>query len=244
MCLGQCGSQKLGEFLRLQHDTTAQTHMDNTHNLKLCAVGAVAGMWLGQCGSQKLGKLFHLQWHTTAQSSEEKKTCYTAIKQLRCKRKAQTKGCSRHNKGTVTNPHFKKARKKQTHSTIPLTGRTVRCQGTAHQHVGVQGRWRHLSCCQTEARLEEQSLTVLEGTDQHDRHIKTVAGILVGAVRHTAAVRIPLPADGHNSTEQHQRHIHSVSTQPSRFHWLVVRFGVLSVSTTQNYGLLESECGG
>jgi hypothetical protein len=67
----------------------------------------------------------------------EKKKCYTVIKQLRCKRTAGTKGCSRHDKGTVANPHFKKAGKKRTHSTTPLTGRTVRCQGTAHQHVGV-----------------------------------------------------------------------------------------------------------
>jgi hypothetical protein len=39
----------------------------------------------------------------------EQEKCYTVIKQLRCKRTAGTKGCSRHDKGTVTNPHFKNA---------------------------------------------------------------------------------------------------------------------------------------
>jgi hypothetical protein len=51
-----------------------------------------------------------------------RKKCYTANKQLRCKRAAGTKGSSRIDKGTVTNPHFKKARQKRTHSTTPLTG--------------------------------------------------------------------------------------------------------------------------
>jgi hypothetical protein len=54
-----------------------------------------------------------------------RKKCYTVIKHKRRKRTAGTKGCSRHDKGTVTNPHFKKAGKKRTHSTTPLTLRVL-----------------------------------------------------------------------------------------------------------------------
>ena len=37
-----------------------------------------------------------------------KKKCVTVIEQLRCKQTAGTRGAAGNNKGTVTNPHFKK----------------------------------------------------------------------------------------------------------------------------------------
>lgn len=38
----------------------------------------------------------------------KKKKCVTVIEQLRCKQTAGTRGAAGNNKGTVTNPHFKK----------------------------------------------------------------------------------------------------------------------------------------
>ena len=39
---------------------------------------------------------------------KKKKKCVTVIEQLRCKQTAGTRGAAGNNKGTVTNPHFKK----------------------------------------------------------------------------------------------------------------------------------------
>jgi hypothetical protein len=43
-----------------------------------------------------------------AADEDKKKKCYTVIKQLRCKRTAGLKGCSRHDKGTVPTPTSKR----------------------------------------------------------------------------------------------------------------------------------------